>query len=482
MKPGLRNLKFLFLLPVFYFLILPTPSFSQSSNNINLIGHRDEHRFHNISNGLQYYSSVWGYTAPNGREYAFIGYSTGTAIYDITDSSNVRQIDTIPGPPSYYNYREFTVSGNYLYIVSEGTGQYEGIQIVNLSYLPDSVHHVMNWIFPGFNRAHTIKSSGNYLYVNGGDYNGGGVFIVDVTNPEAPVKKGEWGGSLENYVHDCFIRNDTIFAANIQYSNRMSILNAVNKDSIKFITDFLYPNGVCHQVWTTNDRRWLLTCDEGGSKHMRIWNSEDLNNITFVYEYFPFQDPTLIHNAYFNGSKIFMAHYGAGVIVLDASNLPAAPTLLGYYDTYPAPPTPNYLFNGAWNVYCYYPSGKFVVSDMQTGLYVFRLGNAIGIKQISSQVPSQFKLEQNYPNPFNPSTKIRFEVPLIKGDLGGFVGLKVYNALGQEVSTLVNPASAGLKSGTYEVEWNASNLPSGVYFYKFDSQGFTETKKMVLVK
>lgn len=474
MKPGLENLKIYFLIPVFYFFIIPHILFSQSSYNINLLSNKNDHQFVNLSNGLQYYSSVWGYTTPNGREYAFIGYSTGTAIYDITDSSNVRQIDTIPGPPSYYNYREFTVTGHYLYITAEGTGPYQGLQIVNLEYLPDSVHHVTNWTFPGFTRAHTIKSSGNYLYLNGGDYNDGGVFIVDVTNPEAPVKRGEWGGSLENYVHDSFIRNDTIYAANIQYSNRMSILSAVNKDSIRFVTDFLYPNGVCHQVWTTDDRKWLLTCDEGGSKHLRLWNCSDIHNITLVYEYIPYQDPTMVHNAYFNGSKIFLAHYGAGVVVLDASNLPSPPSLLGYYDTYPAQPVQNSYFNGAWNVYCYYPSGKFVVADMQTGLYVFSLGNVIGIHQNGTEIPVGYKLEQNYPNPFNPSTKINFSLSKSSN-----IDFKIFDVNGRLVETIYN----GYKSaGKYTIDFDASKLASGVYFYRIDAGEFSDSRKMLLVK
>jgi len=100
--------------------------------------------------------------------------------------------------------------------------------------------------------------------------------------------------------------------------------------------------------------------------------------------------------------------------------------------------------------------------------------NPIGIKPISSEVPNSFKLVQNYPNPFNPSTKINFALP--KPD---FVKLVVYDILGREVATLVNES---LKPGTYEVEWNASNFSSGVYFYRLETDGYIETKKMIVVK
>lgn len=109
-----------------------------------------------------------------------------------------------------------------------------------------------------------------------------------------------------------------------------------------------------------------------------------------------------------------------------------------------------------------------------------------GIKPISNNVPSSFKLYNNYPNPFNPTTKITFSIPLIKvGDpawtegAGGFVTLKLYDLLGHTVATLVNEK---LSPGTYEINWDASNFPSGVYFYKLITNEFVTTKKMILLK
>lgn len=157
--------------------------YSQAVMNMTLLAQKNEHNAGGTPAGW-HYASCWGWTSPAGREYAIIGYWNGTAVYDITDPGNVVQCDTVPGPTSFYNYREFTVLGNYLYIVSEGTGTNKGLQIVDLQYLPDSVRHVKNWTFPGYNSTHTIKSDGNYLYLNGADYNGGGLVILDVTDRE----------------------------------------------------------------------------------------------------------------------------------------------------------------------------------------------------------------------------------------------------------------------------------------------------------
>jgi len=104
-----------------------------------------------------------------------------------------------------------------------------------------------------------------------------------------------------------------------------------------------------------------------------------------------------------------------------------------------------------------------------------------------SAIVNDFNLEQNYPNPFNPSTRIKFTIPtppisspLAKGRTEeGFATLKVYDILGNEIATLVNEE---LSPGEYEVEFNATNLPSGIYFYTLKTGEFVQSKKMVMLK
>src|SRR4030095_10226725 len=105
----------------------------------------------------------------------------------------------------------------------------------------------------------------------------------------------------------------------------------------------------------------------------------------------------------------------------------------------------------------------------------------IGIQPISTEIPKEFSLSQNYPNPFNPVTKIKFSIPLDSRFRGNDkVLLAVYDVLGQEIQNLVNEE---LQPGSYEVEWNTLNYPSGIYFYSLLVDGkFNETKKMVLLK
>lgn len=98
----------------------------------------------------------------------------------------------------------------------------------------------------------------------------------------------------------------------------------------------------------------------------------------------------------------------------------------------------------------------------------------IGINNISSEVPANFKLSQNYPNPFNPTTLIRFSIPK-----ASFVTLKVYDVSGKLIETLVNQT---VSVGTQEVSFDASRLSSGIYFYTLEAGNFKETKKMMFIK
>jgi len=97
-----------------------------------------------------------------------------------------------------------------------------------------------------------------------------------------------------------------------------------------------------------------------------------------------------------------------------------------------------------------------------------------GIVNIGGEVPSAFSLSQNYPNPFNPTTNIKFDVPK-----SGNVKLNVYDMSGKVVQELVNTA---LNAGAYSILLNAVNLSSGTYFYRLESEGYTDTKKLVLIK
>ena len=95
-------------------------------------------------------------------------------------------------------------------------------------------------------------------------------------------------------------------------------------------------------------------------------------------------------------------------------------------------------------------------------------------EQQIADLPTTYSLSNNFPNPFNPSTKIKYSIPQASNVL-----IKVFDVLGNEIETLVNKEK---QIGTYEIIWNAINLPSGVYFYQLQAGEFISTKKMILLK
>lgn len=118
------------------------------------------------------------------------------------------------------------------------------------------------------------------------------------------------------------------------------------------------------------------------------------------------------------------------------------------------------------------PSGYLFVGTENGG--VFRMPHNPTSVELSDGLPSEFQLHQNYPNPFNPSTTISFTIPTSE-----FVTFKVYDVLGNEVATLVNE---NLNAGNFTYDFDASNLPSGVYLYKLQAGSFYQVKKMILTK
>lgn len=96
------------------------------------------------------------------------------------------------------------------------------------------------------------------------------------------------------------------------------------------------------------------------------------------------------------------------------------------------------------------------------------------INTLSSQIPSRYKLYGNYPNPFNPVTNIKFDI-----QYSGTVRIKVYDGIGREIATILD---RNLAPGSYETQWNSGNNSSGIYFYRLETDNFSETRKMLLVK
>ena len=117
-----------------------------------------------------------------------------------------------------------------------------------------------------------------------------------------------------------------------------------------------------------------------------------------------------------------------------------------------------------------YSEGTGTGKDFATIKYT----QTVGLQNVNSEVPDRFSLGQNYPNPFNPKTNIGLRIAEF-----GFVSLKVFDITGKEVAVLIDQE---MNAGVYNVDFDAANLSSGMYFYKMETAGFTDVKKMVVVK
>ncbi|MGB3019216.1 MAG: T9SS type A sorting domain-containing protein, partial [Ignavibacteria bacterium] len=302
---------------------------------------------------------------------------------------------------------------------------------------------------------------------------GQGVAVLDLSvDPENPVLRGKWN---TRYVHDCRVLKDTIFAMNINPGDgQITVIDARNKDSLKTITHWLnLPNPSPHNCALTNNRQYLFATDEVGAipRLLKIWDIRDLSNVTQVNTWQPTGiTSSIVHNVEIYGDTAVIAHYTAGVRVLNLSN-PVAPVEVAWYDTYPQNNNNSYL--GCWGVYKF-PSGKIVASDMITGLFVLKLGQSVSINESNLRV-NDYELKQNFPNPFNPSTSISYRLKS-----SAFIELKVYDILGNEITKLVSGKQA---AGNYKVDFEAENLSSGIYFYSLYADGNRiSTKRMTFLK
>jgi hypothetical protein len=123
--------------------------------------------------------------------------------------------------------------------------------------------------------------------------------------------------------------------------------------------------------------------------------------------------------------------------------------------------------------------GKNLVGCIINGVLYGDTSMPVGAENISTEIADDFKLYQNYPNPFNPVTTLRFVIPATAGIHSDNIQLIIYNFIGQKIETLVNESSS---PGTYEIEFDGTDYPSGVYFYKLIVGDYFDTKKMILLK
>ncbi|MCB0276290.1 MAG: choice-of-anchor B family protein [Calditrichaeota bacterium] len=443
-------------------LLLLTASLLQAQDSLNfeLIGSSNPR-------SAAGYNDCWGYVAPDGHEYALLGVNNGTSILDLADPANIQEVAFIPTSTS--TWKDLKTYRHYAYVVIDAVGN--GLQIIDLSDLPNSASLITTFTGNGFASSHniTIDTTAGMLYAQSNST----IRIIDLSDPLVPV---EVGSIPLSGTHDVFAQNGRLYISE-GFSSTFGIYDVSDPANPQLLTRITTPSfGYSHCAWANHDDTILITSEElPVAMTVKVWDMSDINNVFLRGEYIA-SATGRPHNVHIEGHFAFISHYWDGIRVVDFSD-PDNPVEVAGYDTYPAPGA---NFEGCWGAYPHFPSRKVLASDRSTGLYVFQFEEITTGVGGEIPLPETFSLDQNYPNPFNPSTRISFNLTRSER-----VSLAVFNIVGQKIRSL---ASGEMSAGRHEVSWDGRDgagqtVESGMYFYQLQTaSGRQMTRKMLFIQ
>ncbi len=324
--------------------------------------------FDNASNNYGV-SDVWGYTDETGIEYAIVGHQFGSAILDV--SSNPSQpvlVGNFPGPSSgdYYYHRDYKTHDHHLYIVNEMYGGDVGMQVVDLSPLPDNPPVQLD-TYNQITQSHNlwIDNESGLAFIE--HHMNDNIHIADLTNPANPVYGGTFGNQALD-THDIYTRDGIAYISEgWQYQ-----FGIYDIDNIQLLATIPVPGGYAHNAWLNESGTHLVTTEETVGRSIKIWNISNLTNITLSGEYLG--ENGLAHNVHVLGDLVYISHYSTGLKIIDIFD-PAHPVEVGAYDTYLQSDGNGYI--GCWGAYPFTQNGYVYASDMQNGLFVLQFDDML---------------------------------------------------------------------------------------------------------
>jgi len=338
-----------------WFIFSTSVIFAQNSENVTLLGQANTEDIR--------YSGSWSYVAPDGKEYALIGAKSALAAFCIDDPTDMPLLDTIPGPET--NWREITVLGDYAFVTTDVSDTGHSMQVVDLSFLPDSLHLVTSYT-ETFTKGHIIQkdifNNTPYVYVSGTTTTQG-VHILDVIDPENPVEIGLYEPGY--YIHDCHVRGDLLFACAFNNA-QVDIVDISDKTNPTLIGLITYEGDNTHSCFTSDDGNYLFLADELDGLPARIFDISDLQNPIEVAQYSA-NLTSLVHNPYIIGDFAYISHNTEGLRIVDIAD-PELPVEVGFYDTWDGA---SGGFSGLWSACPFFPSGKIIGANRHDGLYVW---------------------------------------------------------------------------------------------------------------
>jgi len=337
-------------------------------------------------------NDIWGWEK-DGKEYAIAGSQLGTFIFDVTENDTALQVYEIPG--AFSIWRDIKTFNNHAYVVDDQAA--EGIVIIDLSAAPDDFTHTY-WSMDFYDSTYVdsviidpilndttivqnleidtiellechnifIEEKTGFAYLFGcDDIKNSGVLVFDLNiDPKEPVFVGIYD---DEYVHDGFVRGDTLYTSEI-FAGQFSVVDFSDKSNPEVLARQSTSGNFTHNCWLSDDGNVLYTTDEisgGFIAAYNISNLEDIQLLDLIQSSFGQQ--VIPHNTFvINEDWLVTSYYKDGVVIHDVSD-PENIIEVGSFDT---SSDSGSGFGGAWGVYPYLPSGRILVSDRESGLWV----------------------------------------------------------------------------------------------------------------
>ena len=433
------------------------------------------------------YNEIWG-VAVNDSEVAIIGSTMGAHFIDVTDPTNPTPIQLVEGMAvgTSLVHRDYHDYNGYLYAVADEGGS-SGLEIIDLSGLPNSVERVYadNEFIRTSHNIFIDEDNARLYSIAGNNSNGNyAVVVLDIQEPANPQFLGQYTNSqmTVNGTHDLYVKD------NIAYINGgnsgLRIVDFTDASAPVVIGSLTeYPqSGYNHAGWLDEEGRYYYMLDETHGTDIKTLDVCDAGDIqvkgTFDAE--ASASTSIAHNAIVHNNRLYVSYYYEGLQVYDIDD-PANPVRIYEYDTYPG--ADDDFFAGAWGVYPLLPSGNILVSDLQTGLYVFEAieddetYNVLADCDTTNDVSATNEIKNLseisiFPQPTNGELNINFVA-----NEGGKADFVLQDLNGKTVQITVGNS---ISQGENNFNFNLKNAAVGMYFLTVRGENWSEVMKVVV--
>ena len=466
---------------IFYLIFFIINKYSAQvypSLNINLLSRLNPEKDTTGVDGRKY-SGCWGWvqTAKN-REYAIVGTSSKTYFIDVTNPTSPIISDSIIAARKGCTWREMKTYQNYCYIVSDDAPP-NSFQIVDMQYLPDSVHLVYEGT-SYFERCHTLFIDKDKMYCGAVTYTVGGtesMHVYSLATPTAPVLIRKLAQDVPSIgvVHDMYVNNDTVFAS--CGGQGLFVIKLMPTNTFSLIASYTsYPYaGYNHSSWLTDDKRTMVFADEvpTGLPTKVI----DVSNITGISltDTIRSNFGATAHNPYIIGNKwCWLSSYQDGIYLYDISN-PSNTTIYGFFDTHPQHGVnDNFITNayrGNWGAYPYLKSKIIIACDMQNGIFILDGDNTYKTTVEINDIGKKSSVFSVYPNPSFGNITL-----YIANQSNKTISYSISDVFGK----IIQESNFQVNENLFKQTINISHLLNGCYFITIKGAEISETKKIII--